>query len=241
MGDPYFVEGPEIRHYDYNGVSLDIEVNKDVFPPPEEPPITMRNMRVEEGETVIDIGTGSGILAAYAAKLGGIVSATDLDWGVLGQARDNASRNGVHLDYGVGKYFAGFSGKFDVIVANLAQTIMPPGSLEALGHRLYASVDGGPMGNRNVLGLLSLAHSHMDGDSRMYINVYSLSDYNTTINTMLEHYEAKLIGEQEEPVKGFVSRDMHFYIPLLHEGIVSIFEQKGQWMAQQRLYELKLK
>ncbi|MBF7053378.1 50S ribosomal protein L11 methyltransferase [Halomonas sp. KAO] len=58
-----------------------------------------------EGQTVLDIGTGSGILAIAALKLGARQAvATDIDPQALTASRDNAERNGVqeqalHLCY----------------------------------------------------------------------------------------------------------------------------------------------
>ncbi|HSH57950.1 MAG TPA: 50S ribosomal protein L11 methyltransferase [Halomonas sp.] len=58
-----------------------------------------------EGQTVLDIGTGSGILAIAALKLGARRAvATDIDPQALTASRDNAERNGVqeqalHLCY----------------------------------------------------------------------------------------------------------------------------------------------
>lgn len=49
-----------------------------------------------EGQTVLDIGTGSGILAIAALKLGARQAvATDIDPQALTASRDNAERNGV--------------------------------------------------------------------------------------------------------------------------------------------------
>ena len=52
--------------------------------------------RIRGGESVIDFGCGSGILAIAAAKLGaGDVSGVDIDPQAVSAARDNAARNGV--------------------------------------------------------------------------------------------------------------------------------------------------
>lgn len=52
---------------------------------------------VRPGDTVVDVGTGSGILAIAAARLGaGAVIAVDIDPQAVQAARDNCRRNGVH-------------------------------------------------------------------------------------------------------------------------------------------------
>lgn len=52
------------------------------------------------GESVLDYGCGSGILAIAAARLGaGIVAGVDIDPQALQAARDNAGRNGVDASF----------------------------------------------------------------------------------------------------------------------------------------------
>ena len=52
---------------------------------------------IRPGDTVADIGTGSGILAIAAARLGaGAVIAVDIDPAAVQIARENCRRNGVH-------------------------------------------------------------------------------------------------------------------------------------------------
>jgi ribosomal protein L11 methyltransferase len=76
------------------------------------------------GERVLDVGTGSGILAIAAAKLGaGHVLALDTDGLARRIARDNARRNGVagRVQVPGGRLAAAVAaaGAFDVVVANL--------------------------------------------------------------------------------------------------------------------------
>ncbi|OUN00923.1 MAG: ribosomal protein L11 methyltransferase [Firmicutes bacterium ZCTH02-B6] len=52
---------------------------------------------VQEGDTIVDVGTGSGILAIAAARLGaGSIVAVDIDPQAVQVARENCRRNGVH-------------------------------------------------------------------------------------------------------------------------------------------------
>ena len=66
------------------------------------------------GRTVVDVGTGSGVLAITAARLGAaFVSAIDVDADAIENARENASRNGVE-------------GTVEAHVADLATTTVAP-------------------------------------------------------------------------------------------------------------------
>jgi len=77
------------------------------------------------GASVLDVGTGSGLLAIAARKLGaGRVAATDTDPVAVEVARENAARNGAEIEVG-GAPLSEVPGPFDLVVANiLANTLL---------------------------------------------------------------------------------------------------------------------
>ena len=96
---------------------------------------------VTSGSTVLDVGTGSGILAIAAAKLGAsTVDAVDIEPVSVRAARENADRNGVgnqvHIELGT----AGdpFTGPYDIVVANIISRV-----LIEIAEGLRASVKAG--------------------------------------------------------------------------------------------------
>ena len=84
--------------------------------------------RVKGGERVLDIGTGSGILAIAALKLGAAVAeGVDIDPVAVHTAGENAALNGVadKLTVLVGDLSDKASGRYDIITANIvANAIM---------------------------------------------------------------------------------------------------------------------
>jgi ribosomal protein L11 methyltransferase len=73
---------------------------------------------VKGGESVLDYGCGSGILAIAAKKLGaGRVLGTDLDPQAIAASRDNAERNRAEAEYFLPDALPG--GTFDILVANI--------------------------------------------------------------------------------------------------------------------------
>ena len=84
--------------------------------------------RVKGGERVLDIGSGSGILAIAALKLGAAVAeGVDIDPVAVRTAGENAALNGVadKLTVLVGDLSDKASGKYDIITANIvANAIM---------------------------------------------------------------------------------------------------------------------
>lgn len=75
--------------------------------------------------TALDVGTGSGILAAALARLGvPRVVALDDDASVLALARDTLRRNGAGKVRLFGGRLAALRGRFDLVVANLLADVL---------------------------------------------------------------------------------------------------------------------
>jgi ribosomal protein L11 methyltransferase len=93
------------------------------------------------GRSVLDVGTGSGILAIGAAKRGaGRVVAVDVDPLAVKAARENVARNAVAVEVREGSADA-VDGRFDLVLANLVAD-----TLVAVAAALRArTADGGTL------------------------------------------------------------------------------------------------
>ena len=90
---------------------------------------------VRPGMTVFDIGTGSGVLAITAAKLGaGAVTAVDYDSTALRVARENIAQNGSAdaITLKESDILRNVTGRADVVTANIIADIII---------RLFADLD----------------------------------------------------------------------------------------------------
>ena len=99
---------------------LVLEVSESVYEPREDSFLLADNLKVKKGESVLEIGTGSGILAILAAKMGGRVTAVDINDEAIECAAGNAERNNVWgIKFLVGNLFAPVKDeKFDLIIFN---------------------------------------------------------------------------------------------------------------------------
>ena len=95
---------------------------------------------VQAGDTVLDVGTGSGVLSIVAVKMGATtVYATDIDPIAVDVAKENFRINGVQprveaaagqgeasprVEVVAGSVPAGMAGRFDVIVANILAEVL---------------------------------------------------------------------------------------------------------------------
>lgn len=108
------------------------------------------------GATVLDIGSGSGVLSVLAARLGApYVRAIDISPAAIEATSANARRNGVDavVEAGV-TTLAEVTDVFDVVVANLLAPVIV-GLAEDL-RRVTA-----PAGALIVSGILAVAHDHV--------------------------------------------------------------------------------
>ncbi|MGV1005186.1 MAG: 50S ribosomal protein L11 methyltransferase [Candidatus Nanopelagicales bacterium] len=199
--------------FNVDGVSLRILCGDDVFAPSAVGSQALAHaMCVRPGETVLDVGTGAGVLAILAAKMGGVVSATDILDSAVVTARANALLNEVAVDVRQGGLFSPFSEQtFDVIVANVPQDVLSPKTVKGWGADRVTSYSGGGDGTDILLETLRQAPAHMHSRSRLYCVVYSMTNHRKTLSHIVDHYSAKLVGFATPAVKDFVTDDLCWY------------------------------
>ena len=236
----HFVKKTETRNYKIQGFDLNLEINEHIFPPSAHGQFFAENMKINSRESVIDIGTGSGILAILAAKLGGNVCATDNDSDAIETARKNALKNDVKINFKQGEYFANFKNKFDVILVNLPQEWIHPNYQKALTKQQQNSLDGKEGGNVQILEFLDLVKNYMHEKSRIYLIIYTVTDYPKVLKKIIKNYNAKLIAFDTGPTKEFVEDNIEWYKSLNEQGKIKIFKEGKNWMAYEYFFELKL-
>jgi ribosomal protein L11 methyltransferase len=124
---------------------------------------------LKPGMTVVDVGTGSGILAEAAAKLGaGKVLASDNDPEAVAVARENFERAGVSISVSLGSTDAFSDRSADIVVANISPAwisdlapewvrVLKPGAMAILSGFEAADVD-------RVSAALQAAGAHINGE-----------------------------------------------------------------------------
>jgi len=107
-------------------------------------PYVVRHARVHEGQRVLDVGCGTGVVAVTAARLGARVTGLDLTPALLERARENAKIAGVEIEFREGDAenlpFADAS--FDVVVSQFGHMFAPRPDV-AIGEMLRVLKSGG--------------------------------------------------------------------------------------------------
>lgn len=137
---------------------------------------------VKPGMRVLDMGTGTGIIAVAAAELGAEVTACDINPDAVEAARKNATDAKVKVNLIVSDLFENVSGKFDLITFN--PPYLPPDSREDAESALNTTDSG------VIARFMEEADSHLNPGGSILIVVSSLTPTKV---------EGEVLGEKKVP------------------------------------------
>jgi release factor glutamine methyltransferase len=179
---------------------------------------------VKPQDSVLEIGTGSGLLGIVAAGLGAHVVATDLEEDKLTIAKNNAVANNVKIDFRQG-FLAepiGMNETFDVIVFNLPSAPTNPADKTE-----NINESGGSDGRQLIDSFLGTIQRLLKPHSRVITVQSHLSNYAKTMAS-LESLGAKvkIFSERVRPL-GSASLTQAEYIKHNLEKSTHPFEING--------------
>jgi D-alanine-D-alanine ligase-like ATP-grasp enzyme/methylase of polypeptide subunit release factors len=202
---------------------VNLEVPEGVHVPPPSSIDLARLLDVRPGETVLDLGCGSGFLSIVSAKLGAKhVVAVDIDPRSLAATVSNARQNGVQERIRVlgGSWFEALREwsqseenikRFDVIIATPPQT---PGT-RPFGPR-YGGIDG----TKHLFAILDQAPTFLEPKrGRLWILAISLANPSLLWQRLEERFlRADLVNETQRffTTEEYESMDPGLFNHLLH-------------------------
>lgn len=169
---------------------LDIENDPEVYPPSEDSMLLVESMDVGQGERVLEIGPGSGVVSIHCALNGAEVVCGDVNPKAVALTRRNAEANGAEIEVLETDVYSNVSGRFDTIVFNL-----PYLPVEEEGE-LAKAWSGGEDGLGPLPELLKGAPDHLLPGGRVVVVVSSLMDGGRL---------AEVLGERRVNVLGEMS------------------------------------
>jgi HemK-related putative methylase len=219
---------------------IKIQMNPLVFhPSPHGTKALGENIAVFKGERVLDIGTGTGILAILAAKLGGKVLAVDILQKAVNLAKQNALLNKVDAEVIKSNLFEKVPAqKFDVIIANVPQEVLSPKILSKYPKEIITGMHGFGDGSRILTKTLKKASTFMKSTTRLYVVVYSMSGWRGSLNYIIKNYNVKLLDFYSGEVKDFVYKDLNWY---KNNSKIGIYKVGKKYWADLFIFELYLK
>jgi len=167
---PTEAEPKDFRVEDFVAEFLAAQTESSVTYEPREDSFLMLEALAElnlRGSKVLDVGTGSGILAAYCARRGAEVTASDIDAGAIRDLMLVADRLGITLKPIVCALFSKIHDQFNIVVFN-------PPYLPSLRTE-DPTTDGGKHGTRIIKRFLNLLGQHLTENGFGMLMVSSLN------------------------------------------------------------------
>ena len=171
---------------------MNIEDSPMVYKPSDDTFLMLKNIKVRNGENVLDMGTGSGIIGIHSAKLGANVTSADINPYAVELAEKNAGLNNVKINVIQSNLFEKINNKFDVIVFN--PPYLPTSKNERMDDEINSAWDGGEEGSQVVLEFLKNFRKYLKKNGRCYLLVSSL---NKKALKRIEKLNGILIGEKK--------------------------------------------
>jgi release factor glutamine methyltransferase len=131
---------------------------------------------IRNGDRVLEVGCGSGIVSVFASDIASMVVATDLNPHAVKCAADNGVTV-VRTDL-----YAGLKGTFDLIVFN--PPYLPTSKEECLGEWDGLMLDGGPNGRRAITRFLKGIRELLSTGGRVLLLVSSLTGVSEVSRSM---------------------------------------------------------
>ena len=169
-------------------INMDFIINthENVYIPAEDSYLLAENLEIKSGQSVLEIGTGSGIVAMYASRLTEKVTATDINFDAITLAESNFKANNIdNIELLFGNLFEPVKNrKFDVILFNTPY--LPTEEGEVLDDTINYAFDGGLNGRKVIDLFLNEVKNHLNDGGIVQLIQSSLSDNDETLNKLDE-------------------------------------------------------
>lgn len=170
--------------------NLVLEIVDSVYEPAEDSFLLAGNLGLRGGESFLDVGTGTGIVALSAAEKASRVLGVDVNPAAVELARKNALANKIrNAEFQLSDLFENISEKFDVIAFN------PPYIPVSESGALAKSWSGGVGGMEVAEKFLAQVRGHLNGGGRFLILLSSINNPKETVR----RHALKLVAEEKIP------------------------------------------
>ena len=159
-----------------------IDTHENVYIPAEDSYLLAENLEIKNGQSVLEIGTGTGIVAMYASKLTDKVTATDINFDAITLAESNFKANNIdNIELLFGNLFEPVKNrKFDVILFNTPY--LPTEDGDVIDDTLNYAFDGGLNGRKVIDMFLDEVGNHLNDGGIVQMIQSSLSGNEETLD-----------------------------------------------------------
>jgi release factor glutamine methyltransferase len=164
---------------------MEFQTCEKVYEPAEDTFLLAENLKVKKTDRVLEIGTGTGIIAILTSKIAENVIAVDINKYAVECTLKNSKLNQSDIDIRLGDLFDSTEGeKFDLILFNTPY--LPTDEDERIDDELEAAWDGGPDGRLVINRFIEDLPTHLNPKGRVQLVQSSLADNEETIGRLIE-------------------------------------------------------
>jgi protein-L-isoaspartate O-methyltransferase len=233
---------PQAAPYTWRGRSgpFELLLGPKTFAPTRTSMEVAEELRVEPGDTVIDVGCGSGVLSLVAARLGARrVYGTEVNAEAAEFARRNATLLGVgdrvHIRHG--NLFEPLDGvEADVVIGDVAGV---PDDFAAETGWYPGGYSGGPTGAEVPVAMLGAIRSHLRPGGRLYLPTGSIQDEGTVLRAARAIFGESRMHKLRERMFPLPTKlaDSQVVRRLMDSGVVNLIRKGSRLLWALRVWE----
>ena len=161
-----------------------INTDENVYVPAEDSYLLAENLEIKEGQSVLEIGTGSEIVAMYASRLTDKITVSYINFDACELARKNFEDNNIaNIEILFGNMFEPVENrKFDVILFNTPY--LPTEDDEVIDDTINYAFDGGLNGRKVIDLFLNEVGNHLNDGGIVQMIQSSLSGNEETLEKL---------------------------------------------------------
>ncbi len=218
---------------------MELAASDDTFEPTTISTLMAKVLEVDEGDVVIDVGCGTGILGIIAAKLGAArVYGVDASPDVVDVATANARRHGVadRMEFFRGDLFEPLPEdvKADVIIGDVSGI---PDALAADSGWFPSKTGGGPRGSELPVRMLRDAHRWLKDGGRLFLPTGTLQDENAILDAARSVFGSlKELINKMIPLAGPLAESRSLR-DLVDRGIIKLTPRGSRFLWEVRVWE----
>jgi release factor glutamine methyltransferase len=168
-----------------NYQGMEFQICEKVYEPAEDTFLFAENLKVKKTDKVLEIGTGTGIIAIISSKKTEKVVAVDINEYAVECTRKNSDINKSNIDVRLGDLFDPVKDeKFDLILFNTPY--LPTNEDERVDDELEAAWDGGADGRLVIDRFIKELTVHLNPGGRVQLVQSSLSNIEETTGRLME-------------------------------------------------------
>jgi SAM-dependent methyltransferase len=218
-------------------------VSDEVFAPTHTSMEVAESLTVNPGDTVIDVGSGSGVLSFVAARLGaGSVYGTEVNIHAVELARLNASRLGLSdlVEFRQGSLFEPVHDiRANVVIGDVSGV---PDEIAAVSDWFPGGFSGGPTGAEVPVAMLEALQSHLLPGGRLYLPTGSIQDENAVLRAARRIFGDGSLRKLRERLLPLPTKigDNAVVRRLMESGVVRFIRRGSRLLWELRIWECTL-